>query len=329
MSDARPTHFEPATFALRDTWFPLFHGHQIGRRPARRAMHGQPVVAWRQDGRLQVSENMPDAPEARRRASEFTGGTGTYPAIERYGYVWVWYGDPENASPELLPNVPHIPEVGMPRRFKIDNVCDTSYELSVENLLDLTHADFLHTALTGDSLSEDDEIEVFSTSETVTMVRTSNGRAIPKMQRSLVGSAQRQDVRAATVAHVRSGVCLLHGRYTPGMSIRMISPNNPEMPTRTRQPVTFDPQEMPTLQRNLFAAAVGHMVSRQDNWAFQRQTPQYLQPRELGDLSSRFDAAGLRYRKMFQQLVERQKRGDFSYDADGDPGRDVTTELGV
>ena len=271
---------------------------------------------------------MPEVPEAKRRASEFTGGTGTYPAIERYGYVWVWYGDPENASPELLPNVPHIPEEGMPRRFKADVVYEASYELAVENLLDLTHADFLHSALTGDTLSEDDEIEVFSTSETVTMVRTAHGRAIPKMQRSLVGSAQRQDLRAATVAHVRSGVCLLHGDFDPGMSIRMIAPNNPEMATRTRQPLTFNPQKMPTLQRNLFAGT-GHIVSRQDNWAFRRQTPQYLQPRELGDLSSRFDAAGLRYRKVYQQLVERQKGGDFSYDADGDPGRDVTSELGV
>ena len=101
MSEARPAHFQPAKFALRDTWFPLFHARDVGRRPSRRAMHGRPVVAWRQDGSLQVSENMPDAPKARRRASEFTGGTGMYPAIERYGYVWVWYGDPENASPEL------------------------------------------------------------------------------------------------------------------------------------------------------------------------------------------------------------------------------------
>ena len=127
---------------------------------------------------------------------------------------------------------------------------------------------------------------------------------------------------------MRSGVCLLHGLFKPGMSIRMLAPNNPEMPTRTRGPITFNPQEMPTLQRNLFPGT-GHMVTRQDNWAFRRQTPQYLQPRELGDLSFRFDAASLRYRKVFEQLVERQRHGDFSYAGDGDPGRDVTTELGL
>jgi hypothetical protein len=316
--------FRPGSYALRDTWFPLVICAQVGRRPLRRTMHGRPVVFWRDNGRLRATEHAPgDGP--RREPSEFTGGTGEYQLVERYGYAWVWYGDPDNSSPDLIPHVPHLPVEGMPRRFSQSILFDCTYELVCENLLDLTHADFLHSALTGDALSEHDEISVDSTTETVTMTRIAKGRPIPRMQRPMVRGTT-QNVRIVTITHVRSGVCVLHGDFNPGMDIRMLHPCNPETPFRCRTPVTFNPQNMPTLGRNLFPF-VAHMVGRQDNWALRPQNRTYVQPRPNSDLSSRFDKAGLRYRKVFQALVARQQEGDTSYL--DDPARDVTEELGL
>ncbi|MCF1592563.1 aromatic ring-hydroxylating dioxygenase subunit alpha [Streptomyces muensis] len=323
-----PAEFRPATFALRDTWFPLVHSSDVRRRPVRRAMHGEPVILSRDGDRIRATDDLPGAPPALRRDGEFTGGTGEYPVVERYGYAWVWYGDPEHASADLLPSVPHIPIEGMPRRFQGSIVFDCTYELICENLLDLTHADFLHSKLTGDSLSEDDVVEVKSTSETVTMIRTAHGRPIPDMQKSLVGDAKTQDIRVVTITHVRSGVCLLHGDFMPGMDIRMLHPVNPESRTRARTPVTYDPQRMPGYARALFPYTA-HLVGRQDNWAVRSQNDRYLQPGGQRDLSSRFDKAGLRYRRVYNELVTRQLAGDYSYLADGDPGRDVSEELGV
>jgi len=320
-----PATFRPGTFRLRDTWFPLVHANQVGRKPVRRAMHGHPVVFWRDNGRLRATEHLPGAP---RHGSELTAGSGEFPLVERYGYAWVWYGDPANASADLLPCVPHIPVEGMPRRFQANVVFDCTYELVCENLLDLTHADFLHSALTGDALSEDDEIFVESTSETVTMTRVAHGRDIPKMQQPMLKGHDKQDVHIVTITYLRSGVCVLHGNYTPGMSIRMLHPCNPETRSRTRTPVTFNPQDMPALGRALFPFSA-HMVGRQDNWAVRVQNESYMRPRPNSDLSSRFDKAGLRYRKVYQALVARQQQGDFSYLADGDPGRDTTKELGL
>jgi phenylpropionate dioxygenase-like ring-hydroxylating dioxygenase large terminal subunit len=320
-----PATFRPGAFQLRDTWFPLVHANQVGRRPVARSMHGHPVFFWRDGGRLRATEHRP---EARRTGGELTHGSGEYLLVERYGYAWVWFGDPANASPDLIPCVPHLPLEGMPRRFQANVVFDCTYELVCENLLDLTHADFLHSALTGDALSEDDVITVESTSETVTMIRTAHGRDIPKMQRPMLKGHDKQDVRLVTITYVRSGVCVLHGNYDPGMSIRMLHPVNPESRVRSRTPVTFDPQNMPRLGRELFPYCA-HMVGRQDNWAVKVQNESYGRPRPNADLSSRFDKAGLRYRKIYQQLVARQQQGDFSYLADGDPGRDTREELGL
>jgi phenylpropionate dioxygenase-like ring-hydroxylating dioxygenase large terminal subunit len=323
-----PSHFNPGEFALRDTWFPLLQSFRVGRRPVRRAMHGAPVIFWRDGDRIRATEDMPGTPPQRRRQGELTHGTGEYITEQRYGYTWVWYGDPRNASTDLIPNVPHIPLDGMPKRFQGNVVFDCTYELLAENLLDLTHADFLHSSLTGDALSEDDVVEVESTSEVVTMIRTAHGRPIPDVQKAIVRGAKTQNIRVVTVTHVRSGLCVLHGDFNPGMSMRMFHPCNPETSTRTRTPVTYNPQHMPSMARNLFPL-VTHIVGRQDNWAIRKQNANYVGVDDSRDLSSRFDKAALRYRKVYAALVARQQAGDYSYLADGDPGRDISDALGI
>lgn len=323
-----PSNFRPGKFALRDTWFPLIHSHHVGRRPVRRAMHGEPVVFWRDGHRIRASEDMPNTPVQRRRRGELTHGTGEYVTAQRYGYIWVWYGDPDNASTDLIPHVPHLPILGMPKRFERSVVFDCTYELLVENLLDQTHADFLHSKLTGDALSEDDVIEVESTSEVVTAIRTAHGRPIPDAQRALAKGAKTQNIRVVTVAHVRSGVCVLHGDFNPGMSMPMLHPCNPESTMRARSPVTYNPQHMPRLSMELFPW-VAHIVGRQDNRAVCKQNINYLTGEDKRDFSSRFDKAGLRFRKLYAALVARQEAGDYSYLSDGDPGADVSEVLGV
>jgi len=324
-----PARFRPGTFALRDAWFPLIQTAQVRRRPVRRMIHGQPVIFWRRDGKLHATEHAPAGPRPGQKLSEFTDGSGQYPVVERYGYAWVWYGNPASASADLVPSVPHLPIDGVPRRRQSNVVFDCTYELVCENLLDLTHADFLHSAVTGVALSDDDEVTVDSTSETVTMTRVAHGRPIPAMQRGMAGGAKHQNLRIVTITHVRSGVCVLHGDFNPGMDMRMLHPVNPETPNRCRTPVMFNPQSVPAYARALIGPLFAHMVGRQDNWALRWQNSSYVQPRPDSDLSSRFDKAGLRYRKVFQQLVARQRQGDFSYQADGDPARDVREELGL
>ncbi|MGF7235269.1 MAG: oxygenase [Frankia sp.] len=324
--------FHPGRFALRDAWFPVVHSRLVGRRPVLRPIHGQPIYLWRENGVVHASEDSPaDRERGRRRASEFTAGSGLYPMTERYGYAWVWYGAPEAASPDLIPHLPHLPvEGGLPRHFLGNVVLDCSYELICENLLDLTHADFRHS---WQQRVAGSEISVSSTSETVTMARFAADRPIAKGQRRKL-KADRQDFRMVTLVHVRSGVCILYGSYEPGMSVRMLHPANPESPTRTRTTVTFNMKRLSPLARHLSPFA-GHLIARQDNWAVRPQNRRYVHSNrgvhssgsDEPDMNSRFDAGSLRYRKVYEELVSRQRRGDYSYLADGDPARDVASEI--
>jgi phenylpropionate dioxygenase-like ring-hydroxylating dioxygenase large terminal subunit len=66
-----------------------------------------------------------------------------YPVREQNGAIWVWMGEPDAADPALMPDFSCYSAPG----FKtIRGMLDVAanYELITDNLLDLTHADFLH-----------------------------------------------------------------------------------------------------------------------------------------------------------------------------------------
>ena len=68
----------------------------------------------------------------------------SFPVMERYGVIWFWPGDPERADPEVLPKIGFLEE---PDRYGIVkgklNV-KGNYLLVVDNLLDLSHASYIH-----------------------------------------------------------------------------------------------------------------------------------------------------------------------------------------
>lgn len=325
-----PRQWQPGKFALRDTWLPVAHTPHISARAIRREVHCQPYFLWRDGARIRAAEFHPDNLEQNRRnATEFTAGTGEYPpVVERYGYAWVWYGNPINADVELIPDVPYLPREGkLPKNMWGTVVFDCTYELTCENLLDLTHSDFLHSRLIGDSFSEDDQVSVESTSETIFMVREARGRKVGLAQR-WAAKSKFQDMRAHTFIHLRSGVTILHGQFTPGMSVRLFHPDVPVSPYRTNNNYTFNPKNADFLTRQLFPL-MAPIIGAQDNSMLKPQNSRYLEECDRVDFSSRFDKAGLTYRRSMKALVDRQKNGDYSYRSDCDPGADIAKLINV
>lgn len=64
------------------------------------------------------------------------------PVAEAYGGLWFWPGDPAKADPALIPDFAFIDEYGPIERAAY--VMEVNYELIADNLLDLSHAEFLH-----------------------------------------------------------------------------------------------------------------------------------------------------------------------------------------
>lgn len=318
----------PHEIVLRDAWFPLAHSSAVSTRPIRRSVHSQPYFIWREKGTAVAAEFHPTAP-GNRDATFYTGGTSRYPVMERYGYVWGWYGDPSNADPTLLPHIPYLPpEGGLPRYTRGTVRFDCTSAVSLENLMDLTHADFLHANVIGDEESESDDIEVTSTPETVTMIRRCKGKSVAPIMRRFGGvKSKTQEVRQTIHIYLRSHVALAYGRFRPGFDVPLFHPCLPESKDRTRVDYTMNTTAAHGLFKYLMPVA-GYLISHQDNTMTAPQSPRYAVPTERRDLHSPMDTAGQRYRLLLQELAARQAAGDYAYQPDS-VSRDNTELLGI
>lgn len=318
----------PVNLDLRDCWFPVAYVADIGARPLRRVMHAQFIYLWREGGRIRASEFRPGTAP---RASAFTGRTGYYRLAERYGYVWAWYGNPDCADPALIPAIPFLPEDGrgIARYMQRAVRFDAATPLSVENLIDLTHADFLHANAIGDGRSDSDVVEFSSTSETLTRTRIVTGKSVAPVMRWIGGvRAQFQDFKAVLHVHLRSSVCISYPNFKPGYAIPNVQPFVPVGKHRSRIDQTNFTAHAPAPFRWLIPR-ISYVIQPQDNSVLRAQNARYLEPSARRDLSSRFDAPGNRYRVLMARLAERQRQGDFSYGSDADPAADISELLGM
>ncbi|MBB5684891.1 aromatic ring-hydroxylating dioxygenase subunit alpha [Sphingobium boeckii] len=75
--------------------------------------------------------------------------TRSYPAVERDGALWVWMGDPALADPADIMDLYFVGQregwTGVTGYLKIN----ADYQLVIDNLLDLTHATYLHPNTVG------------------------------------------------------------------------------------------------------------------------------------------------------------------------------------
>jgi phenylpropionate dioxygenase-like ring-hydroxylating dioxygenase large terminal subunit len=94
----------------------------------------------------------------------------SYPAVEKDGWVWIWTGTAALADETLLPdthwmNDPQWAAVTHTYRF------ECNHNLIHDNLLDLTHEQFLHGTTVGDDYIVEHPITVEVTDSTVTVDR--------------------------------------------------------------------------------------------------------------------------------------------------------------
>ncbi|WP_269506980.1 aromatic ring-hydroxylating dioxygenase subunit alpha [Burkholderia sp. IMCC1007] len=74
----------------------------------------------------------------------------SYPLVERYSVLWIWMGDPARADPASIPDFSCMD----PERWYVGKAYlrpRANYRLEVDNILDLSHIEFLHP----DSLGSD------------------------------------------------------------------------------------------------------------------------------------------------------------------------------
>lgn len=121
---------------------PLSRGRMDGNRVAC-GYHG---LTFDMQGRCVHNPHGPITDRARVRA---------FPAIERHGRIWLWFGDVEAADPGLVPDMGFLDVLPATAIAHDYMAVRSNWLLVVDNLLDLTHSDYVHPAF-GDFVTGSD-----------------------------------------------------------------------------------------------------------------------------------------------------------------------------
>ena len=189
---------EAKTKYLRNAWYAAAWSEEIGREPLARTFLDEPVVLYRgtDEAPVALADRCPhrfaplskgklvdDAIECPYHGLRF-GSDGScvynyhgpvpkaasvhrYPVMERYGIAWIWMGDTEQAHEDKLPD---FGTFSSDDRYAVARGylhVAGNYQLAVDNLLDLTHAQFLHPALGNANASEHVTFKMKSEGSTV------------------------------------------------------------------------------------------------------------------------------------------------------------------
>lgn len=89
-----------------------------------------------------------------------------YPVAERHALIWLWMGEAERADPALIPDFSCHTD---PNFVNVHGVIEmaANYELITDNLLDLTHGEFVHDGLLSSEAITISKLETIEAGNTV------------------------------------------------------------------------------------------------------------------------------------------------------------------
>jgi vanillate O-demethylase monooxygenase subunit len=102
----------------------------------------------------------------------------SFPVVERYGFIWVWTGDPALADPAKLHHLPWAEDPAWAYGGGLYHInCD--YRLMIDNLMDLTHETYVHSTSIGQPEIDETPCKTHTEGETVITSRHMDGIIAP------------------------------------------------------------------------------------------------------------------------------------------------------
>ncbi len=176
----------------RNAWYVAAWDHEVTpTTPMARTVAGRPLALWRDSGGravaladacwhrlapLSLGKILGDELQCPYHGLRYDGagrctrmpaqetvnpsaGVPSYPVVERHRFVWVWPGDPDLADPDLVPDMGQMDSSEWAGDGQlIEAPCN--YQLVLDNLMDLTHEEFVHSSSIGQDELSESEFEV-------------------------------------------------------------------------------------------------------------------------------------------------------------------------
>ena len=191
---------------LRNSWYVGAWSHELTREPFQRFMLDEPLVFYRtQSGDPVVLDdrcihrfaplsagclegdnivcgyhgftydptgNCVAIPGVERKPKKIS--IKSYPVVEKWGWIWVWMGDKEQADENKIPDFHYLDDPEWSGKGDTLNL-KCAYNLVYENLLDLTHAKFVHKTTLGTNDVTEFPLEIEEVNDTLVVRRKMYG----------------------------------------------------------------------------------------------------------------------------------------------------------
>ena len=185
---------------LRNCWYVAGYPHEVSRKPIFRSFLDEPVLMYRkEDGELVAMDNRCAHRLAPLNAGQLIGDNiqcpyhglqydpagacvklpigglvppraklRVYPIAERHGLLWIWMGDPVYADIREIADFSYLLDDAY-GWFDGYLHAEANYQLLVDNLLDLTHTEFLHPLLKSEGYNARHEQQIEQSGDTITI----------------------------------------------------------------------------------------------------------------------------------------------------------------
>lgn len=172
---------------IENGWYVAALSDQVSERPISRRILGKPIVVYRTEtgvaaladrcphrfAPLSMGKRVGNQIECPYHGLRFDAGgacvhnphgdgkipanakVSRYSIVERQGLIWIWMGDPDQADMSTLPDLGEFLGNGAMTLIQGDLLLDAHYECVLDNLLDLSHAPYLHPT----TLADPDSVE--------------------------------------------------------------------------------------------------------------------------------------------------------------------------
>jgi vanillate O-demethylase monooxygenase subunit len=247
-----------------------------------------------------------------------------YPVVERHTMLWIWIGTDE-ADPDLIPDFSYL-DPGAPGVLskRESMAMDVDYQLVIDNLLDLSHASFLHRGVLGDPSTLECDIDIDSTESSVTVTRIRSGIAPAKLF-DLMFRNDGKEVDTWSIMRWDAPSCLRHeaGICPPGadrgegitvIGTHLVTPSSKGKCTYHVAAVRIGES------LGSDDAAISEQLSVLRRYAFDEQDRPILEaqqraydmaggPDSLRPVMLSIDAAPLRARRVLARIIDRENGG--------------------
>ncbi|MBY0557697.1 MAG: aromatic ring-hydroxylating dioxygenase subunit alpha [Burkholderiaceae bacterium] len=244
----------------------------------------------------------------------------SYPVVERYSMLWIWMGDAARADAALIPDFSCMD----PEHFHVGKRylhAQANYVLETDNIMDLSHIEFLHPGTLGSSSVSDAATSVEQQGCTVVSRRQTTAERMPDYLYEAMGFPYGQlvdrwiDVRwdAPASMLLDAGAVATGGSRDQGKSFPLPHLFAPETDTTTHYWFSFClPKAMGDIGAQIAQQQVDGLAVPFTN----EDLPMLeAQQKMMGDATFWSlkpvllpgDAAGIRARRVLDQLIEAER----------------------